>query len=256
MASQLFLAALGVVMLAQGMALHPADLRVGGAARPVALMLVLRLIALPLLALAAAWMSGLQGPLAVGLVLAALAPPTVAALPLAGVAGAALPLLSGLIGIGTLAALLVWAMLGWGLPGQLVQDLLICAALPFGAGLLLRHRGYGGGQVLPLAASVLTGVMIVAALVRGWGPGAWNSVQAGLLLAIAAAVLALLAGRSARLDQSQSQSLAFATLMNAVALPIGLTASLDPAIAVPAATYGIAIYAVAIGLLVLRLRRR
>jgi predicted Na+-dependent transporter len=256
MASQLFLVALGVVMLAQGMALHPSNLHIRGAGRPLALMLVLRVVCLPFLAMACGWIFELDAPLLMGLLLAIAAPPTVAALPLAGVAGAALPLLAVLIGVGTVAGLLFWALVVWGFPGQVVQDLLICAVLPFGAGLLLRHRGYGGGRVLPFLTSILTGAMIVAALLRGWEPGAWNAVPAALMLALATAVLALLTGRLMRLDPSQSLSLTFATLMSLVVLPIGLTAALDPAYAVPAALYGIAIYVVAIALMVLRLRRR
>lgn len=259
MTNTLLILGLAIVMLAQGVALRPADLvPAEGRGAAVVALVVLRLVALPLIALGTGWMLGLDGPLAAGLVLAALSVPAVAAIPLAGVSGAALPLLTSMIAIGTLAGLVWWpvaggAMLDQAGAGWVLRDVLLRAALPFAVGMWLRSRGITGGAILPILASVAIGAMTVVALVRGEG-GVWVSLQASVVMAISAVLLGMLIGQALRLGAEVPTTLAYGVLMPSVALPIGLTAGLDPSLALPAAVWGIVSYIVATILIILRQR--
>lgn len=253
---------LPVVMLAQGLALKPDDLRLtDGEAMPVIGMLLLRLIVMPLVAYGAGQVLGLEPALAVGLILVTLAVPTVAALPLAGVSGATLPLLSSMIAVGTLAGLIWWPiavnmLVENASPIALWRDMLLLAGLPFAAGLYLRARGTTGGRLLPIVASVAIGAMNLCAIIRGFDLGVWTALKGAIVLAIVAILTGILLGRVMQLRSDGPTTLAYAVMMSAVALPIGLSARMDPAFGLPSGVYGFVIYCAATVLITMRMRAK
>lgn len=258
-------ACLFVVMLAQGLTLRPSDLTVPpGGGRVLGLSLALRYVLTPILALVAGYIFGLDlnGHHATGLLLAAFALPSVAVLPLAAVGGAALPLAAALTAIGTVVGLILWPVVIYltftpADPGLLLWPWLIFAVIPFAAGLGLRSSGIGGGRWLPIVASMAIGSIYLIALAQGWGPGLWAVLQACLFLAIALVTVTLLLGRRLTLQDDQTATLTFTTLVPMAALPIGLTAWADPSLWPPMAIWGILAYLGA-GLLIFQrlLRRR
>lgn len=244
---------LALVMLAQGVALAPTRVLPGLAWRGVAIRIALPLVATGVaLALAMPTVEGL------GLLLAALAPPAVGALPLAGLMGANVVLLSGLVLIGTALApallFLVWGQVA-------VMPVLVWVILPFALGFALRNLLAPWERTLAMAASVASGVMVIVTLWRAWGdPLAAPDLAAigALLVVLAGGALAGLLGRGQ--SEGDSAALLLSALIPVPAVPIGLAAAVMAddfaAVALPAALTVIAGYALAIGFIILRLRAR
>ena len=256
--------ALFVVMLAQGAALSPGATR-AAPRRPVLLILLLRFLILPLVALGAGLAFDLPGPARAGLILVALSPAAVGALPLGGVAGANLPVLSALIGATSWTFLLASPLLTAIGPGIGTGDAVATAALwvglPLLLGRLLAGRLGGLGRALTLGASVLTGAMLVVALLSGWDAAAPGTAQSALVLAIAAAGLGLWATRALGGGDDEAFAQALAALVVTPPVVIGLAAALSgpgtwTLAAYPAAVHGIVMYLTALALIILRLKTR
>lgn len=260
----LFLAGcLFIIMLAQGLSLRPADLDPRGVTRPVWQGLLLKLLAMPLIAWACAWMFDLSDAARAGLVLVALAPASVGALALGGVLAADLPRLTRLIGLSSLACLIWLPLIGalfLGIEpplGAMIGTVLV----PLVLGLALAGPLARIAQPLAMLASILGGAMIVAALWQGWPAAEWSVLQAAVLLALAVGVLGLYAARGlGQGGQGNASATALALLMAESAVPIGLAALIWGAdfgpYAVPAAIYAIAAYGAAIALVLRRVSRR
>lgn len=266
MIQTLLSAGLAIVMLAQGAALTPGVLRVApDQRRAVGGVLIARLILLPVLALLLAWGFGLGPGWAVGLMLASLLPVSVAVLPLAGVLGAHAALSATLAAVTTLAAIVALPMLpvlaGGARLGEVLTSVLLLVALPFAIGLMLPAGLAPLRRALPILASLVGGLMILGALWVGLAQNGFNAALAAIVLAIAAFVLAGAVARAAGLAGPQATAVTLALVIPAAPVAIGLAAILGGsawfgAMAMPSAVFAVAGYALAVMLIVLRLRRR
>lgn len=255
-----------IVMLAQGAALGRGALRIpADQRRAVGWVLIARLILLPVLALLLSWGFGLGLGWGIGLLLACLLPVSVAALPLAGVLGAHVQLTATLAAVTTLAAIVAVPLLpalaeGYRL-GEVLTSMLFLVALPFAVGLMLPAALAPLRRALPILASVVGGLMILAALWVGLAQNGFDAALVAIVLAIAALLLAGAVGRAAGLEGPQTLAVTLALLIPAAPVAIGLAAILGGsawfgAIAMPSAVFAVTGYALAVMLIVLRLRRR
>lgn len=263
MVQPLFILGLVIVMLAQGMAVPQRDmLRWPGHGREMLFFALLRLILLPALALlmGRCLMRALEiGMLnGTGLVMAALAPPATAGMALAAVSGGSVLLLGRMAGLGTvfsflvmpplLAALVMHAPIEQG-----YAVVLLLAGLPFCIGLLLRQRAAGLEPRLAMLASVATGAMMLTSLLLGWDGETPALALAMALMLIAALAVTARGARLLRLPGDSVQSMVLTLLIPVVAMPIALVGGYFN-VAAAAALLGIMGYALALLLVILRLR--
>ncbi len=253
-------------MIPQGAALQPRDLKEwNGDARAVLLSLLLRLILLPvlvmLLAKALVVALDIDRFAGTGLILAFAAPAAAAGLPLAAIAGGAVPLYGRLAAVSTVASAFVGSFFLATLVMQAPVEaafvmLLALVILPFGIGLALRERLAQLGRLPAVLASLVTALLLLAVLLLGWTVDALLILLAMALLLVAALAVTLLCARLLRLPGESLVSLCLSVLIPVAAVPmaLGLMAG-APSVAFAGAAYAVLGYLLAFLLIGARLRR-
>ncbi|AUH35012.1 hypothetical protein [Paracoccus tegillarcae] len=267
MLTALLLPGLFIVMMAQGAALQPRHLWEWRDDWPaISLAFLLRLIVVPVVVLLLAkpliryW--DIDVFAGAGLVIAFLAPPSVAAMALVAISGGVLPLLATLIIGGTVISVLLWPVLGGPLMNMadapwLWTDVLLWVVMPVLLGMFLRGKGYAVTRFLPILASVVTGATIIAALYLGWDDDSLSILLATTILLFVVLILTILAGRLIRLGGDALLTLCLTVLIPVVVMPIALgTRTEIPQMGFASACYGIIGYVLAFVLIVLRQRSR
>jgi BASS family bile acid:Na+ symporter len=251
--------ALALVSLGTGLALSTADLRLPRGW----IVAVVQVVAAPLLT----WLLGLAlgwpAPVIAGLMLVAAAPGALPAQVLAAVAGGDVPLARAVTAAGTALSVVTLPALAGGLPGPgFAGPMVLLVGLPFLAGLALRRirpalaaRAEG---LAATAASLATAGLVLAALWQGglWQGGAWGpALSSAVVLALLLSGLGRLASGFLRVGSGQGVTLTLALPLRNVAVPLSLALGAGrPDWALPAACYALAMYAVALALVALRLR--
>ncbi|WBU57046.1 bile acid:sodium symporter family protein [Paracoccus sediminicola] len=250
------ISALAVVMFTTGLSLRAGDfLRITVMPRAVVIGLALQMVMLPLAALGIGAVSGLSGDVRSGLMLAALAPATLASHVLVGLAGGHIGLARSMTAWSSVLVLLWSRMTG---PAAMMIAI-FAVVLPLLLGIVLaarfRSRATRIGRFAPALSSVLIGLLVLRALYLGWG-----GIDTAMLLAVGALCLAatglgLLAARLAL--AGSGPTLAISTGMQNVAVPLVIGAlGATPELATPAALYAIAMYVPAIALVAIASRMR
>ncbi|MFM7265669.1 MAG: bile acid:sodium symporter family protein [Cyanobium sp.] len=258
--------ALGLVMLAMGLTLVPADfLRIWRQPRAVSLGLLCQMVVLPLLALLIARLVPMDPPIAVGLLVLAFCPVGPAAVLISFLArgdvalALTLTALSSALGVFTIPALthqaLPMVLAAEAVPplpiGLTMLRICLITVLPAAVGMAIRARAPRTARaweprVGRLAASLLV-LLILAVLVQERQKLLLFVLQAGpavILLNGLGIAAALLVAHLGRLPGPQRLALAVVVGLQNAALAIGITAGLlnNPAMAVAPALYGLWMY--------------
>ncbi|SDD21987.1 bile acid:Na+ symporter, BASS family [Paracoccus isoporae] len=249
---------LAVVMFSAGLGLRGGVyLRLLRMPRAILTGLALQMIVLPVWALLLTRLMDLSVAPAVGLMLTAMAPATTASHVLVGLAGGHVGLARSLTAISTPLFLL------WVLPtGPDPTWLMILSGLillPFFAGMTMARiaRGVAAKLARPvsLAASLLTGLLLLQALIRYGTVFDLRMLVASVALAGGAVLAAWLAARLLAPGQGPAVGISTAMQNCAIAVVIAEFANIGFAALVPA-LYGVVMYAVPFALIAWRARRR
>jgi BASS family bile acid:Na+ symporter len=278
---QLLYAALAVVMAGLGLALRPSDFsRLGGQVGPAVLALVLQMLVLPLVAIGLNTLFGLDGYLAVGMVVLAATPGSITANLYSHLFGGDVAFNIALTGLNTFLCALTLPLLGsWALShyvghGQMLPVLLDKALQTIGVVLIPVLLGMWVAAKAPrVAAAVSMPVKILSAalviifsiagifkereaLVSGFA----QVGSAVLIFNAAALAIAALVAHLARLRRSLCLTIAFqASVHNAIqAIYVGIAVLGVSLAALPGALYSISmnVFALGFGLVVARAQRR
>lgn len=247
-----------IVMFSAGLGLRGGDyVRLLRMPRAALTGLVLQMLFLPVWALLLRNLLAPDTEAAIGLMLTAMAPATVASHVLVGLAGGHIGLARSL-SAGSTLLFAGWVWLTGPDPSWifLLSGLVL---LPFvaGIGVAAIARDFTGraARVLSLAASLLTGLLVLQAIFRFGAALDMRIMLVVVALAGGAVVAAALGARS--FAPGYSPSIGISTAMQNVAIPIVMAhfANGDAAAAVPA-LYGTVMYAVPFAIIILRARRR
>lgn len=246
------LLAVAVVMFTTGLGARAGDLRrLAAMPGPALYGLAAQVIGLPLVTVLVGSALDVAPYHGGGLMLLAMSPATIASHVLVRLGGGDIGLARSL----TVTTTLIWlpVMLVFGALAMVPAYWLIAllgVLLPMAAGVILARRDPMGAARLKLRCavigSVLTGLLLVGTLLRGW---AWIPDPALLLSVLLLALLAPGAGLLAwpLFGRGTALTLALSTGLRNLALPLALGAVLD--FALPAALYGIVMYVLAFALL-------
>lgn len=260
-------AVLFVIMLAMGLGLERADfVRVAQRPRAVIIGCIAQLLVLPAMAFSLAFAFDAPPEVAVGLVLLASAPggptsnlfsdlargDTALSITLTAVGGVVVPFTLPLF-VGLALRLFLGTQAEIALPiGQTVVQLLVVTLVPVVLGMTLRERrpqlAARIERVLKRVAVWVLALMIVGAVAKERARIGELVVQAGVLvlvLNVSTMALGFVLGRAARLSAAQSVTLTLEVGIQNAALAMAVALGIlgSAAIAIPAALYGMLMYA-------------
>jgi BASS family bile acid:Na+ symporter len=278
---QLLYAALAIVMAGLGLSLRVSDfanLRCHGRAAVFAILL--QMVVLPAVALGLVELSGMDGYLAVGMILLAATPGSITANLYSHLFGGSVALCVALTGLNTFLCALTLPLLGsWALAhfvgvGQTLPVLLDRATQTIAIVVLPVLLGMGVAAKAPRVAAfvgrpvkILSGALVVifsiVGIVKEWDALISGAAQVGsvvLLFNVASLALGFFGARLGRLDQKESITIGFqASIHNAIqAIYVGIAVLNQPLAALPGAVYSISmnLVALAFGFAMGSLRRR
>lgn len=259
---QLLYAALAIIMVGLGLSLRPADFaRLRTKAKPAALALFLQMVLLPVVAVSLNSAFGVQGYLAVGLILLAATPSSVTANLFSYLFGGDVAFNVALTGVNTFLCALTLPVLGsWALAhyvgeGQMVPVLFDNAlrtigivVVPVLVGMVIATQAPRVAARVETPVKVLSALLLVVfslgAIVKEWTTlvGGFAQVGSAILLFNGIAIfLGFTCARAAAFDRRTAITMAFqASVHNAIqAIYVGLAVLGQPSAALPAAVYSI-----------------
>jgi BASS family bile acid:Na+ symporter len=270
--------ALAVVMMGLGLHLTPADFRrVASAPKATMLALAVQGLLLPPVAFLLAWLSGLPGELALGLVLLAASPGGVTANLFSHLARGDVALNISLTAINSLLALLtlpLWAALAMSSflgaesavppPTGKIVEVALLVIIPVALGMAVRAwqplLADAAERPVRLLSSLVLAALIVLAMISEWELLLRYLPVVGIAC-VSFNVISLVAGyglsRAARLSRPQATAIAFEVGIHngTLAIYIALQVLELASAAVPAAVYSVSMYLTA-GVLVWWLLRQ
>jgi bile acid:Na+ symporter, BASS family len=267
---QLLYAALAVVMAGLGLALRPSDFaRLSTQFTPAVLALAVQMVVLPLVAVGLNMLFGLQGYLAVGMVLLAATPGSITANLYSHLFGGDVAFNVALTGVNTFLCALTLPVLGsWALAryvghGELLPVLLDKALQTIGIVLIPVVVGMWVAAKAPRVATVvnkpvrilsaaLVVIFSIAGIVKEWDALVSGFAQVGsavLVFNAAGLAIAAVAARMGRLRRSLCITIAFqASIHNAIqAIYVGIAVLGVTLAALPGAVYSISMNLFALG---------
>ena len=265
--AEIFLAiSVGMIMLSMGLGLTSADFRrIGDHPRAVGLGMLGQLVLLPALAFTIAHLSGLPGPLAVGLVLIAACPGGAhsnlyASFARADVAlSVTLTALSGLLTIVTIPLIVGLAISLFAVGeipavpvGKTVIGVVLVMAAPVGLGMLIRGRSEGVARRLATIVKIIAVGLLVLIVVGSVSQNASrmpahlaSSGLPALALNVSAMGVGLALGRLGGLPLAQQLTLSLEVGIQNATLAFGLAVGIthDYALLPPIIVYSLLVYA-------------